>query len=367
MVIKVAHVTTAHARGEVRVFLKECLSLAAADYEVHLIVADGLGEDIVRGVHIHDAGIARGRLQRMLLLPWRMWRTARKVGAKLYHLHEPELLLIALLLRGSGARVIYDSHEDVPRAILSRSWIRPWLRRFVSGTFERFENFVAARISAVVGATPHITKRFAAVNSEAVAINNYPLESEIESVVVPCGDDRTVCYVGGISKIRGILEMIRALELLDVRLILAGPFDRPATEQEARALPGWQKVDYRGMVSRVEVRRIMSQSRAGLLFFHPEPNHIDAQPNKMFEYMSAGLPVLASNFPLWRPLLVDAGAGLCADPLDPASIASAIKSLLDDPQRASLMGARGREAVLTRYQWAFEEKKLTDLYARLLA
>lgn len=366
MVIKVAHVTTAHARGEVRVFLKECRSLAAAGYEVHLVVADGLGEDVVQGVHIHDAGVAHGRFQRMLLLPWRMWRTSRRINARLYHLHEPELLLIALLLRMSGAHVVYDSHEDVPRAVMSRDWIRPGLRRFVSGTFERFENFISSHISAVVGATPHIAKRFSAVNRRAVAINNYPLASEIESVVVPTGDDRTVCYLGGITKIRGIFEMVRALEHVDARLIIAGPFDSPATEAAARALPGWAKVDYRGTVSRAEVHRIMSESRAGLLFFHPEPNHVDAQPNKMFEYMSAGLPVLASDFPLWRPLLVDAGSGLCADPLDPKAIAGVIRSLLDDPRRAREMGAKGREAVLTRYQWTFEEKKLTQLYAQLL-
>lgn len=366
MVKRVAHLTTAHARGEVRIFLKECLSLAAADYEVHLVVADGKGDEMVRGVHIHDAGIARGRFQRMLLLPWRMWRTARKVDAGLYHLHEPELLLIALLLRMSGAKVVYDSHEDVPRAVLSREWINPAFRRLVSMAFEGFENFIAARISAVVGATPLIAKRFAAVNPRTVAINNYPLASEIEAVVVPDGDGRTICYLGGISKIRGILEMIRALEHLDVRLIIAGPFDSALTEKSARALPGWAKVDYRGMVSRAEVYRIMSQSLAGLLFFHPEPNHTDAQPNKMFEYMSAGLPVLASNFPVWKELLDTTGAGLVADPMNPASIAEAIASIIRDPAAGQAMGQRGHRAVVEKYQWKFEEAKLTQLYSEVL-
>ena len=106
---------------------------------------------------------------------------------------------------------------------------------------------------------------------------------------------------------------------------------------------------------------------AGLLFFHPEPNHVDAQPNKMFEYMSAGLPVLASDFPLWREVLVGTGAGRCADPLDPAAIGRAIESLLADPQAAQVMGRRGREAVMTRYQWTFEERKLLALYRELLA
>jgi glycosyltransferase involved in cell wall biosynthesis len=176
-----------------------------------------------------------------------------------------------------------------------------------------------------------------------------------------------LCYIGGIGIIRGAVEMISAFESLDATLALAGPFESSATEERLRALPGWAKVDYRGTVSRDEVRRIMAGSRAGLLFFHPEPNHVDAQPNKMFEYMSAGLPVLASDFPLWRQLLADAGAGRCADPLDARAIARCIDGLLADPVSAAAMGERGRSAVQQRYHWGHEEAKLVELYKAVLA
>ncbi len=147
--MKIVHVTTAHPRGDTRIFLKECISLSD-DYEVHLIVADGWGDATVRNVRIHDVGVARSRFQRMLVLPWRILLLARRLRARLYHLHEPELLLIAPFLGISGARVVYDSHEDVPRVMMSRDWIRPSLRRLVSAVFEQFENFVTGRISAVI-------------------------------------------------------------------------------------------------------------------------------------------------------------------------------------------------------------------------
>jgi glycosyltransferase involved in cell wall biosynthesis len=366
VVIRIAHLSTAHGRRELRVHLKECNSLAANGYEVHYVVADGLGDERVGDVQVHDIGRAGGRFQRMLLRPWRMLTAARKLGARLYHFHDPEILLVALFLRRGGAKVVYDSHEDVPRSLLSRDWIPGWIRPGLSAVFEAFENFVARRLSAVVGATPHIAARFARLNPTAVAINNYPLRHEIEDAVARCGPSRNVCYLGGIGRIRGIEEMVRALEHVDARLILAGPFESAATEQAMRALPGWAKVDYRGMVSRAAVREIMAESQAGLIFFHPEPNHVDAQPNKMFEYMSAGLPVLASDFPLWRELLVEARAGLLADPMDPQAIARVIGQLLDDAQAAAEMGQRGRDGVLQRYLWTFEEKKLCDLYKSLL-
>ena len=365
--IRVVHMTTAHARNEVRVFLKECCSLASAGYEVHLLVADGLGAAVSGQVTIHDAGRVRGRFQRMLVLPWRMLLLARSLHARVYHFHEPELLLIALFLQLSGARVIYDSHEDVPRAILSREWIGLRLRRGVSRVFEAFENFTARRITGVIGATDHIAGRFAGINPRSVAINNFPLESEVDSDGARAPIDRTVCYVGAITRGRGIFEIMQALELADARLLLAGPFESEAVEAELRRLPGWQRVDYRGQVNRAEVRKIMAQAHAGLLFFHPEPNHVDAQPNKMFEYMSARLPVLASDFPLWTAILGETGAGLQGNPLDANAIAKLIGAVLADPQGARAMGERGRQAVQTTYRWQHEEAKLLRFYSGLLA
>ena len=358
----VAHLTTAHPRDDVRIFHKECTSLAAAGFQTHLLVADGKGDAERNGVRMHDIGMSRGRLQRMLLQPWRMWRAARRLPARLFHFHDPELIPVALLLRWGGRHVIYDAHEDVPRAVLSKYWIRPWLRRTVARLFEALEDFAARRFSAVVAATPHIARRFARLNRRTVDINNYPLPSELADGVQAATTGRSVCYIGGIGLIRGALEMVSALEHVDATLLLAGAFENAGTEARLRALPGWRKVNYRGSVSRAEVRRIMAASRAGLIFFHPEPNHVDAQPNKMFEYMSAGLPVLASDFPLWRTLLEDAGAGRCADPLDPHAIAACIAALLDDPVQAQAMGERGRRAVHSVYHWAHEEKKLVQLY-----
>ena len=315
------------------------------------MVADGLGPEVVSGVTIHDVGAVSGRFQRMLMLPWKMFFKVRKLRASIYHYHDPELHFIALPLLYGGARVVYDSHEDVPRAILSREWINIRLRRLISKTLELFENFVTKRISAVVGATDHITSRFCQINANSIAINNYPLATEISNGLLERPSNRNVCYIGGISLARGIVEMVTAMEQVDACLILAGPFESEALERYVGRLPGWGKVDYRGTVSRAEVHEIMASSQAGLLLFHPEPNHVDAQPNKMFEYMSAGLPVVASNFPLWKLIFEDSHVGWHIDPLDSNAIAGSIEKILSDPDRSAKMGKRGRQMVLSRYQW----------------
>jgi len=138
-------------------------------------------------------------------------------------------------------------------------------------------------------------------------------------------------------------------------------------EQACKAMLGWQAVNEHGFVDRAGVlRQVLGRSVAGLVTFHPLPNHIDAQPNKMFEYMSAGIPVIASDFPLWREIVLGNQCGLCVNPMDPAAIAKAIDHLVQHPDEGRRMGENGRRAVLERYNWSMEEVKLLAFYKQIL-
>ncbi len=363
---RVVHLTTVHQRRDTRIFEKQLRSLADAGLDVHLVVTDGKGDEQVDGIQVHDIGPAPfGRAGRMLLQGLRVWRTARRLRPALVHFHDPELLWVGRLMQAGGVQAVYDSHEDVPRDILSKSWIAPGLRPAVSRVTEWVENRIARRLAAVVAATPHIRRRFEPVARRAVDVNNYPVFDRASVPAVP-RDPKGVCYVGTIEPIRGIFEMIRALEHVDARFVLAGPWDQPETEARARALPGWARVDYRGRVGRAEAWAIMAAASAGLVVLHPAPNHIDAQPTKMFEYMAAGTPVVASDFPLWRDIVEGAGCGRCVDPMSPSAIADALRVILADAAGVQALGEAGRRAVAERYSWAPEARKLVALYQALL-
>lgn len=104
----------------------------------------------------------------------------------------------------------------------------------------------------------------------------------------------------------------------------------------------------------------------GLVCFQPAPNQINAMPRKMFEYMAASLPVIASNFSLWKEIIEGNKCGICVDPLNPKEIAKAIDYLIEHPQDARRMGENGRKAILEKYNWENESVKLLNLYDKLV-
>jgi len=365
----IAHLSSVHPRLDPRIFIKECRSLSAAGFRVSLVVADGKGDDEKDGIRIYDVGRVAARMRRILVTLRRMRNKALELDAKLYHLHDPELLLIAGALLRAGKSVIFDAHEDVPVQILGKPYLHPWIRPLLSRTYEAYELSVSKRLAAVVTATPFIRDKFLKVNPNSIDINNFPIPDELVSPVSDSDGNRShVCYVGAISLSRGIREIVQAMAITgnDTELILCGKFEDERVHREVETLEGWQRVDARGWLGRDAIREVLSKSVAGLVTLHPQRNYVDAHPVKMFEYMSAGLPVICSNFPLWRNIVEGSDCGLCVDPRNPAEIAQAIDYLVQNPARARKMGENGRMAVERKYNWPAEEKKLVELYTRLI-
>ncbi|MGI6707870.1 MAG: glycosyltransferase family 4 protein [Dethiobacteria bacterium] len=370
MKIRVCILTTVHPPFDTRIFHKQAKTLVREGYDVTLI-AQWSKDEIVDGVKIVALHTPRNRLTRVFGLSWRAFRLALHQKADIYHFHDPELLLTGVLLKlFTRGRVIYDVHEDLPKQILNKQWIPLFLRRITAGCAKLTEMVCSRLVDRIVVATPAIARRF--LKSRTVLVQNFPKMGELVGDKTTAYKKRphVAVYVGGISRIRGLEEMVRAVGLLPdkagVRLVLAGSFSPPELENDVQQLTGWKRVDYLGWQSREGVKKLLSEARVGLVLFHPAPNHIEAQPNKLFEYMSAGIPVIVSDFPLWREIVKGADCGLLVDPLKPEDIASAIYWLLQHPEEAQAMGERGRKAGIERYNWNNESQKLLQMYRELL-
>jgi glycosyltransferase involved in cell wall biosynthesis len=366
----IVHMTTVHRPFDTRIYVKECRTLAQQGYRVSLI-ASHTGREVRDGVEIVPIPRFGDRLRRATFSVWAVYRLARELDADLYHLHDPELLPVGLLLnRLTRAGVVYDVHEYHSRQILGREWIPRQLRPVAAWGIDRLERIAARQLDGFIAVTDQIAARFPPERTRIV--RNYPLltmmgDTHHDSRAYE-GNYRLI-YTGGLTNHRGVSQVVEAMHYVQApqaRLTILGKaIDRQA-EEEVEASPGYAKVDYLGFVPYEELYRQLNSAAIGLVCHQPVHGYDLAQPNKLFEYMSAGLPVIASNFDLWNEIVEGNQAGITIDPTSPEQIAAAMDRLLAQPELRKTMGENARRMVREKYNWELESLKLLDLYHQIL-
>lgn len=368
--IKVCHLTSVHRWNDIRIFRKECLSLAEAGYEVHLVAPDA-PDGLQQNVHVHGVETGSGgRWQRMLFLRGRVYRKALELDADIYHFHDPELLPYGLKLRKKGKKVIYDSHEDVPLDILDKKWLGPYpIRKSISLLYNAYEKRGARRLSGVVSVLDAITEKFA--GTLRVSVHNYPKTDDFRSTEhapdTPEDTRFTVVYSGGLSRIRNIHRIIPAFARLGdgYRLLLMGDWESEAYENECRGLPGWEKTDYLGSLPMEACFARVRAADLGLVLFSKIPNHLQSLPNKSFEYMAAEIPMLMSDIPFW--VTEFSAYAHFADPENPDEIAAKISLIRANHAAETEKSTRESRRILEEKSWKSAEKKLLTFYGQILS
>lgn len=369
--IRIAHLSSVHVFSDTRIFYKMCKTLRNAGYDVSLI-ARAEREHIVDGIHVIPFPSYSSKLERFLKAPWRMFLMARKMkDIKLFHLHDPELIPVAILLRIIGKKVIYDVHEKTPYTMGSKAYLNPAVS-FLLYYVAFFAEWLAGKVvNHVIVVIPSLLKRFP--QKKTGLVQNFAHREEL----LPANLDinavqksRHIIYIGDITRVRGIKEAILALELLpddyDLTFILAGNFGDEGLENECRSLKGWKRVRYLGYINRETVSKELLGSMAGIILLHPTPDHIDSQAVKLFEYMVAGLTVIVSDIPVMNSIVDETGCGFKVNPFDLKEIATAYRKVLDDKALNREIGKRGREAVLNKYNWESQIPILLGIYRKVL-
>ena len=371
MLPNVVHATVVHPRYDIRVLFKECASLARAGIgTISLFVADGKGDETWNGVQIHDVGKPGfGRIGRAIGGSVRMWKALRRARPNLVQIHNPELLPLALLLRATGTAVIFDMHENLPQQILTKDWVNPLARPLIS-RLARWGQLLTCRHIPTIFAETSYAKDFPSAK-EGIVVLNYPMLDVLSGITRTKRRRFTIGYIGGLSLQRGALTMLAVISRLrDQGVEVDGVFVGPVSDEPAvvRALEdgisnGW--ITATGHLKSREGWERMAECHVGMAVLRPSPNYLESYPTKMFEYMALGIPVIVSDFPLWRAVVDDARCGILVDPTDVGAVAAAVRWIHDNPIDANRMGLRGRDAVV-RYSWDSEFAKLRSLYERIL-
>lgn len=353
-----------HKPFDTRIFHKEALSLIAAGFNVTLIIphSQSLSKDHVA---IKAVPLPQKGWEQLVRCPWRIFLAAlREPRNSVFHLHDSELLLVGLTLRLTGRTVVYDAHEDTPLQIAYQHWIPGWVKPFYSLFYRVLERMSGWFLNAIIVAEPVIARHYP--SSKVTLIRNFPRADSFGTNVPLQQRQGGLVYVGLLSKPRGVAEMLEGYRLasqkVNVRFILGGKF-APAS-LEAELLPKYS-VDYRAWLSYDEMVKTLYDASIGIIVPHPIDRYKTNYPVKLFEYMAAGLPVIASREGESAAFVREGDCGILVDPLSHTEIAEAIVKFVTDRTVSEAMGNRGRKLILSKYNWESESTKLIALHERL--
>lgn len=365
--LRVCHITSVHPAFDIRIFYKECISLAKAGYDVTLIARHHQPET-VDNIRVVPFPVYKNRLKRMVFVHFKMFSLALKQKAKLYHFHDPELIPVGIMLKLCGKKVIYDVHEDVPRQILSKEWLR-WktVRKFAAFVVKGFEKLGVLFFDCVVAATSDIAGHFNP--RKTILARNFPVLANFNGVRPVSGlkkEKPVLIYAGKLTRNRGIKELVDAMANIDMeaRLWLLGGWENPKYREECQNSTGWRFTVYYGSFKPGEVYTYMKASDIGMCMLYPTRAYLTSLPVKAFEYMACDLPIIMSNFPFWENLFKD--FALFADPRDPGDIAAKIDMLLKNRRLKEQKGKNGRAIIEEKYSWEKEQEVLIDKYNTIL-
>ncbi|WP_433955738.1 glycosyltransferase [Janibacter indicus] len=364
----IAHVSSAHRASDVRIHLREAATAVAAGFEVYL-VANAHEVDLPdTGVVVHGLPPQRGRVRRMTLGSLRaIWATL-KIRPDIVHMHDPELIWAILPLRALRKRVIYDAHEDLPSQALGKDYLGVRATK-LAVLVARLLIRMAGKADRVVAATETIAKTFP--SRKVVLVRNYPLVRSGPAYDPILSRPLAVAYLGVMGASRGTGAMIDSFAQHEFpqgwKAIIAGPEPEAQYWQDLTNRPGWARaVDYRGFMSTDAARDLLNECRVGIVTLKRTPAYLDSLPTKMFEYFAAGMPAIASDFPLWRQIIEHYDCGLLVDETRPDAIAAAVARYASDPELLVRHSENALRASRDHLNWTGEGERLIATYAQLV-
>lgn len=368
---RICHMTSVHKSDDTRIFHKECVSLAKEGYEVYLVTPGESRED--QGVHVIGVGDKPiSRLRRMTETAKKVYLAALALNCDIYHLHDPELLPYALRLKRRKKVVIFDSHENILDYISEKRWIPSVVRRPIHLLATWYIRRTLPRLDALISVTPHLHEKLCSLNRRTYMVTNYP-EINIQTPAVNerylPGSPFLLIFAGGVTSQWNHEAIVKSIQnIQDVKYKVYGKASEEYIQQ-LKSIDNAGNMEYLGILPHGKVSQALTEASVGMALCQYSKNtegKLGSIGNtKLFEYMMAGLPVVCTNFDLWRNIVDKYQCGICVDPDNSVSIEQAIIWLRDHPTEAREMGFHGRRAVEEEFNWESQAQTLLWLYKSL--
>lgn len=363
---KVVHISTVHPPFDTRIFYKECSSLANANYEVYLIHTSSRDFDADKfkkyGIKPVLLTKQKGRISRILKGTKQALQKALILNADIYHLHDPELLLIANALKKTGATVVYDIHEDYYTSIDQKKYIFKPLRFLIANIFRYYEKRKIKDLKLIIA-----EKYYEETYPQSTRVLNYPILDNGQNKI-SYTNNKNLLYTGNVTEDRGALIHSEIPSYMDgVQVKFVGKCTSIVAAKMNQISGGNEKIKIKGIdefVPREEIDKEYNNKNwlAGLAVFPPTDHYMKKELTKFFEYMYAGLPMIVSDFSEWKNFVEKHQCGIAVRYNDKNSIKEAINYLIDNPDIARKMGENGQKAIVEDLNWNKEAEKLINFY-----
>lgn len=367
-----------HVFNDSRV-LKEAISLAAHGWRVSIIgidlttekrtnpeIPNSLNIRVLKSTLLPNQSSYQAKLLRLLVSLPRIILELRRANARVYHGHDFTGLLILALAFIWKRPVVYDSHE-----LFFDRWLKKNINYYLYKVLRPLEKPLAQRAVAVLTVSNPLADRLAQtldISRPIVLQNAVDLRHAGPPVAFPSGGRKIVAHTGFITVGRHLKELVKALAYLpdNIALVLIGdgPLKTTLLEQ-ARQLGVTERLIVVPTVPVNSVSPTLAQADCAAVMFAPDTlNHHFAAPNKFFEAVAAGVPLVYGNAQEISRLAREYDLGVGCDPTDPHSVAEAILKVLEPEANARYRAnvLKARETL----NWEIEEKKLIELYRKIL-
>ena len=376
--MKVCILTSTHKWNDNRVFYKETLSLAEFGYDVVYIAQEAsCAKKVNEHIHCVDLPLKNKLGSTSLKGMLNIYKIAKREQCDVYHLQDPDLIYVGLLLKmTTKSKVIYDVHEDYPSDMLTKYYLKPFLRKMLSKAMA-FSEWLADRFfDAIVTADNFVFEQFSA--AKTVILYNYPdtkkIDEALEQASEPAEKKWDVIFPGATSEfiVENILRTVSTCREKgrEIKAAIISPFVLKGGIDGVRHRMKELNLDetnvyLQSRVPTYEVPRLILSAKIGLI---PLPNTKKMSrniPTKLFEYWYCGVPVVASDLPPIAQYVQKADGAYLVKPDDVEAWAEKIIALLDASHEAEMMAEKGRTLVVNECNWEVEKTKLKALYDTL--
>ncbi|OQO72229.1 glycosyltransferase [Enterococcus villorum] len=376
---KVMMYSSVHIWKDARIFFKEAQSLSK-EYQVDFYAigspeeADEYQTENLK-IHLLKKRNRRKRYKNWIFL----WKEIKNSEAEIFHFHDPELLLLLPFLRKKRKdRIfIYDMHENFPKALVSKNWLPNRMKRILITIVRPLERRLIKKNKGLIFAEKSYKEDYQSIFSSMPTcdIYNYPLyqpnlpDNQIGKEVI------RFVYVGRIAGVRGIWEMLHAVNKVsktsqkEIKFRLIGQCEEELLEEIISYIHKHHLedvVEYSSFIEYDKIWKIYQESDIGFCLLHPIPNYMGSIATKMFEYMASGMPMIISDFPLWKNILQESQNGIAVDPFNEEQIVQAMNQLIENPELRRKFGENGQLQYKTKFNWGNEERKLATFYNQLI-